>query len=114
VLRAAELDAGLQVGSQRKAEGQNHLRRPAGHTYFDAAHDTVGLLSCECTLPGHAECLINQHPKPFSSGLPSIYSPPNLYLILGLPQHPANDFKLLSSHLALSPLTHLPVFSNLS
>jgi len=23
----------------------------------------VGLLGCECTLPGHAELILNQHPK---------------------------------------------------
>jgi len=45
VLRAPELDTGLQVGSdQSGAEGQNHLSRPAGHTTFDAARDTVGFL----------------------------------------------------------------------
>jgi len=48
MLGAPELDAGLQVGShQSGAEGQNHLPRPAGHTSFDAAQDTVGLLGCE-------------------------------------------------------------------
>jgi len=43
VLRAPELDAGLQVGShQSRVEGQNHLPRPAGHTSLDAAQDAVG------------------------------------------------------------------------
>jgi len=50
VLRAPELDAGLQVGSHESGvEGQNHLPRPAGHADFDAAQNTVGLLGCEST-----------------------------------------------------------------
>jgi len=45
VLRAPELDAGLQVGShQSRSEGQNHLPQPAGHASFDAAQDMDGLL----------------------------------------------------------------------
>jgi len=36
VLRAPELDAGLQVGShQSRAEGQNPLPQPAGHAAID-------------------------------------------------------------------------------
>jgi len=51
VLRAPELDAGLQVGShQSGVEGQNHLPRPAGHTAFDAAQDTIHVLGCKRTL----------------------------------------------------------------
>jgi len=51
VLGAPERDTGLQVGShQSRAEGQNHLPRPAGHTAFDAAQDTVGLLGFKRTL----------------------------------------------------------------
>ena len=46
-----------------RAEGQNPLPRPAGHAAFHAAQDTVGLLGSECTLPGHAELLFNQHPQ---------------------------------------------------
>jgi len=61
VLRAPKLDAGLQVGShQSGAEGQNHLLRPAGHTAFDAAQDTVGLLCCERTLSAHVQLFIHQ------------------------------------------------------
>jgi len=56
VLRAPELDTGLQVGShQSRAEEQNHLPLPAGHAFLDAAQDTVGLLGCKCTLRGHVE-----------------------------------------------------------
>ncbi|KAK4823100.1 hypothetical protein QYF61_025838 [Mycteria americana] len=54
VLRTPELDAVLQVGSHHsRAEGQNHLPQPAGHTSFDAAQDTVGFLGRECTLLAH-------------------------------------------------------------
>jgi len=48
---------------QSRVERQNHLPRHAGHTSFDAAHGTVGLLSCKSTLPGHDEFLMNQHPQ---------------------------------------------------
>jgi len=52
------------VGShQSRAEGQNHLPRPAGHAAFDAAQDMVGLLGCKRTLSGHVELLVNQHPQ---------------------------------------------------
>jgi len=52
VLRAPELGAGLQVRShQSRAEGQNPLPQPAGHTAFDAAQDAAGLLDCERILP---------------------------------------------------------------
>ena len=66
-----ESDAGLRVGSHwNGVEGQNHLPCPAGHAAFDVAQDTVGLLGCKCTLPGHVELHINQHPQvllgPFS------------------------------------------------
>jgi len=45
VLRAPELDAGLQVGSQQSgAEGQNPLPRPAGHAASGAAQDMTGLV----------------------------------------------------------------------
>jgi len=64
VLRAPELDAGLQVGSCHSgAEGQNHLLRAAGHTAFDAAQDTVGLLGCERTLLAHVQLFIDQYPQ---------------------------------------------------
>jgi len=64
VLRAPELDTGLQVGShQNEAEGQNPLPHPADHAACDAAQDMVGLLGCERTLPAHVELLVNQHPQ---------------------------------------------------
>ena len=50
VLRALEMDTGLQVSyHQSGAEGRNPLPRPAGHTAFDAAQDMDGLLGCEHT-----------------------------------------------------------------
>ncbi|KAK4823325.1 LOW QUALITY PROTEIN: hypothetical protein QYF61_000927 [Mycteria americana] len=64
VLRAPELDTVLQVRShQSRAEAQNHLPRPAGHTSFDAAQDTVGLLGCERTLRTHVQLFIHQYPQ---------------------------------------------------
>jgi len=64
MLRAPELEMGLQVGShQSRAEGQNHLSRPAGHAAFDAAQDTVGPLGCKCTLPAHVQLFIHQYPQ---------------------------------------------------
>jgi len=66
VLRAPEMDSGLQVGShQSRVEGQNHLPQPAGHTSLDAALDAVGPLGCQHTLPGHLELLVKQHPQVF-------------------------------------------------
>jgi len=54
VLRAPDLDAGLEVGSpQSRAEGQNHLSRPVGDAAFDAVQDMLFLLGCERTLPAH-------------------------------------------------------------
>jgi len=56
LLGAAELDAGLQVGSPESGvKGQNPLPRPAGHASLDAAQDTVGFLGCQRTLPAHVE-----------------------------------------------------------
>ena len=60
----SRLNAILQVGSQQsRVEGQNHLPPPAGHASFDAAQDTVGFLSCESTLPAHAQLFIYQYPQ---------------------------------------------------
>lgn len=70
----------------RRAEGNNHLPRPAGHYAFDAAQDMVSFLGCKCVLLAHVELLINQHPKVLILRLHSIHSLPSLYLCLGLPQ----------------------------
>jgi len=50
-----ELDTGLQVGSQSRAQGQNPLPCPAAQAAGDAAQGTVGFLGCENTLPAHAK-----------------------------------------------------------
>jgi len=64
VLKAPELDAGLQVGAhQSRAEGQNPLPRPAGHAAFDAAQGTVGLLGCVRTWSAHVHLFIPQYPQ---------------------------------------------------
>jgi len=64
VLRAPELDAGLQVRShQSRVEGQNHLPQPAGHTSLDAAQDTIGLLGCERTSVAHVQLFFHQYPQ---------------------------------------------------
>ncbi|KAK4816838.1 hypothetical protein QYF61_023902 [Mycteria americana] len=63
-LRAPELDEVLQGGShQSGAEGQNHLLHPTGHTFVDAAQDTVGFLGCKCTLLAQVQLFIHQYPK---------------------------------------------------
>jgi len=52
----------LQVGShQSGVEGQNHLPQPAGHTAFDAAQDTIGLLGYNCMLLSHVQLFIHQY-----------------------------------------------------
>jgi len=71
---------GLQVGShQSRAEGQNHLPRPAGHTAFDAAQDTVGFLGCEHAFAAHIQPMSTS--KSFLAGPLSIPSSPSLYWI---------------------------------
>ena len=63
VLRAPELDVGLQVGShQSRAERQNPLPRPAGHVAFDSAQDMVGCLGSECIISG--SCWAFYQPTP--------------------------------------------------
>jgi len=80
VLRAPELNGGLQVGShQRGAAGQNLLPEPADYASFGAAQDTIGLLGCKPTLLGHVELRSANIPKSFLAGMLSIHSPPSLY-----------------------------------
>jgi len=45
----------------RRAEWQNHLPQPAGHTSLNATQDMVGLLSCKHTLQAYVEFFTNQH-----------------------------------------------------
>ncbi|KAK4828307.1 LOW QUALITY PROTEIN: hypothetical protein QYF61_025319 [Mycteria americana] len=64
MLGAPQLNTVLQVGSHKSGvEGQNHLPQPTSHTSFDAAQDATGFVGCKCTLLGHVELLINQHPQ---------------------------------------------------
>ena len=52
-----------------RVEGPNHLPRPAGHTAFDAAQDTVGFPGCKHTLLTHVQFFIhNVPPSPSSQG----------------------------------------------
>lgn len=62
MLRTAELDAVLQVGSHvGREEGQS----PAAH----AALDAVGSLGCECTIPGHVQPLTHEQKVRFAFGI---------------------------------------------
>ena len=62
VLRAPEMDTGLQVGShQSRVEGKNQPPRPAGHSSFVGAQNTVGLLSCKHMFSGHVQLFIHQY-----------------------------------------------------
>ena len=72
------------VGFVPTEEGENCLPRPADHTAFDAAQDTVGFLSCRHPLLAHIKLLVNQHPLVLLVLL-SVCSLPGLYLCLGLP-----------------------------
>jgi len=64
LLRTPHLDAVLRVRPhQRRAEGQNHLPCPAGHSSFDTAQDKVGFLGCEGTLLPHVQLGIHQYPQ---------------------------------------------------
>ena len=66
VLRTPHLDAVLQVSShQHRAEGQDHLPRPAGHTSFDSTQYMVGFLGCEGTLLAYVQLAINQYTQVF-------------------------------------------------
>jgi len=95
MLRAPELDAGLQVGShQSGGEGQDHLSCPAGHAAFDAVQDMVGFLGCKCTLTDHVELLIVKHPQVLL--LRAAFSPfiPQLVLVPGLAPTHVQDLAL--------------------
>jgi len=79
VLRAPELDAGLQAGShESRVEGQNYLTQPADRPSFDAARIRLAFWAASA----HS-CLMSSFsststPKSFSAGLLSI--PPSLSL----------------------------------
>ena len=86
MLGPPELDAVLPVRShQSGAEGQNHFPQPAGHTAFDAARDTVGLLGCKLTLPAPIHFFIHQYPEVFlhrTALNPSITQPASMFGIV--------------------------------
>ena len=46
---------------QHRAEGQDHLSHPAGHTSSDAAWDLVGFLGCKGTLLACVQLAIHQY-----------------------------------------------------
>lgn len=48
---------------QHRAEGQEHLPHPLGHTSFEAAQDSVGFLGCEVTLLAHVQLTMHQYPQ---------------------------------------------------
>jgi len=48
---------------QRRAGGQNHFPRPAGHASLYSAQDMVGLLCCEHTLVAHVDVFIHWYPQ---------------------------------------------------
>jgi len=49
--------------SQHRADVQDHLPHPAGHTVFDAAQDTVGFLGCKSRLLAHVQLPIHHYHK---------------------------------------------------
>ena len=64
LMRTPLLDAVLHVRPhQCIPEGQDHLPRLAGHTYFDAAQDMIGFLGCEGTVLAHVQLPIHQYPQ---------------------------------------------------
>lgn len=64
VLWASHLDIVLPMGAhESQAEGDNHLPCPAGHSYFDAAQDTAGLLGCKCTLLACVNLFVHHNPQ---------------------------------------------------
>jgi len=62
---------------QCRAEGQDHLPRPAGHASFDAVQNTVDFLGCEDTVLVHVQFPIHQYPQIlFWHGCASSFYPP--------------------------------------
>ncbi|KAK4824943.1 hypothetical protein QYF61_021631, partial [Mycteria americana] len=111
VLRTPELDTVLQVGShQSRAEGQNHLPRPAGHASFDAAQDAVGLLGCKHTLLSHVQLFIHQYPQAllFRAALSPFIPQPVLILGVALTQVQDPALGLVEPHeVHMGPLLEL-------
>ena len=64
VLGTPNLDAVLWVGPHTgRVEGDIHLPAAAGHSSFDAAQDSLGLLSCRHTLLARVELFVHQNPQ---------------------------------------------------
>ena len=58
------MDAVLHVRPHKdRAEGDNPLPPPAGHSSVHAVQDSVHLLSCKCTLLAHVELFVHQNPQ---------------------------------------------------
>jgi len=97
VLRAPELDAGLQGGShQSGVEGENPLPRSAGHVALDAAQDMLGFLGCEHTLLAHIQLFIHQYPQGLLSRAALNPFIPQPVLIPGVSQTQVQDVALLN------------------
>jgi len=122
VLRAPELDAGLQAGShQSRAEWQKHLPQPVGHAAFDAAQDIVGFLGYKHTLPLHVQffdpqvLLSRAAPNPFIPQLVLMLRVAPTYvqdLALCLEPHEVHTGPLLK--LVQVPLDDIPSLSKLT
>ena len=102
---------------QCRAQGQDHLPAPAGHTIPDTSQDANGLLGHLGTLLAHVQPPVNQHPKvlfhqaAFQSLLPK---PVALHgVVVTQVQEPA--FGLVEAHtVGLDPLiqaVHIPLQS---
>ena len=61
---------------QGRAEGEENLPRPAGHTPLDALQDPVGLLGSQGTLLAHGHPVVPQHSQSLSAELLSSRSAP--------------------------------------
>jgi len=65
---------------QCRAEGQDHLPHPAGHTSFDADKVIVGFLGCKGTLVAHVPLATHQYPQVLFRG--AVLNPFILQLVL--------------------------------
>ena len=80
-LMSPKLDAALQVWPhQGRAEGKDHLPRPAGHSILSAPQDPIGLLGHQGALLAlMANLLATRTPRSSSAELLSSRSAPNVY-----------------------------------
>jgi len=57
-------DTVVQVGPHKsQVEGDNHLPLPVGHSFFNAAQNTVGLPGCKRVLLARVQLLVHQDPQ---------------------------------------------------